>query len=1233
MTLMNGINRIVALLLVFIGFELRASAQSKIITYAGVVPLAVSGAQATTQQIDQPASVISDAAGGFYFASVGRVYRVAADGTLAVVAGTGTAGFSGDGGPAFSAQLGIPSHLALDAAGNLFIADGNRIRKVSSAGIISTVAGSGRQGFSGDGGPASAAELGYTSGIAVDTEGNLFIADTGNLRIRKVTSTGMISTVAGTGEFGVDDDGGRPAAIARFISPSGVAVDASGNLFIADCRRVRKITPGGLIGTVAGTATGCNSEFGSFGGDGGPATSAQLGDTWDVAVDGKGNLFIADSGNNRIRRVTADGVINTVAGRTGETRFGGDGGPATDAYLSYPYGVAVDGTGNLFIADHLNGRIRKVTPAGIISTVAGLGIPRFSGDGGPAIFGEIYLPQDTEVDAAGNLFIADTGNRRIRKVTPAGIISTVAGTGGIGFSRDGGPATTATLQDPLGLALDKNGNLFIAETGCHRIRKVTPEGIISTVAGSATGCDWMDGGYGGDGSLATAARLNFPRDIAVDDAGNLFISDAGNRRIRKVTSAGIISTIAGAGGTFQSPSGLALDGDGNLFIADADCNRIRKLNPEGILSTVAGNATGCDLKDRGYGGDGGPATAAQLSYPSDVALDKAGNLFFADTFNYRVRKITSAGVISTVAGKGGPGFGGDFGPAPSALLSGPAGVAVDTEDNLFIGDWFNHRIRKVTIDPTTSKEEAAIISAVYPKSGPTNGNTRLRILGRNFRSGAMVRLGGVALSAVTFKSHGELVAHTPALAAGIYPLEVVQPDGTTSHLADAFTVVQLSKVSLSTPTGSLSQVWRIPSVMDSAEFRTNLGINNLGGVVASVQISLVDPQGSLMVRTSTSVPPFGMQQINHVARFLESSSALTGREGYLILESNQDIRAWASQVDNLSSDPSFELARSDAASRVLLPSSVSSDLFSTSLIVINASGLDGRVSLLVRDSAGILQASLPNKPIAGYGYLFFEDVHKAVGLTNAFGSIEIEAHDGIRIMAAAQIVSSQRTGAYFEGVDTSTASRSAVLYSVDNADFRTNLGINNPGATTANVTVRLMDKNGVPLGSLVTTVPPGGMTQLNRVNLTLGSAFPGAGIEGTLRLESDQDIIAWTSQIDNLTEDLSFVASKSVQSTRLLIPSTASIGEFKSSLVVANLDVFPATVELKFRDVAGNLAASSVQVIPGNGVLSSVDFLGTLGVVGSYGPLEIVSVSGKPILALSRVYSPRRNCGTFEGVQ
>ena len=688
---MKALLRIGLPCLFFLQLNMISFAQSGIITTYVGPNLPVNGAMATTQTIDFPSSVAPDGAGGFYVASAfqNTVYRVTADGRLSVAAGNGTYGYSGDGGPAASAQLAQPSSIAVDTAGNLFIAEagGNqlRVRKVTPGGVIYTVVEETIAGL-----PASLQP--YPWGIAVDTAGNLFLADSLTSLVRMVTPNGVISTVAGNGTSGFSGDGG-PATSAELCGPYNVAVDTAGNLFIADVGnlRIRKVTPGGVISTVAGNGTQ------GFSGDGGPATSAQFYRPFGVAVDTVGNLFIADPYTGRIRKVTPDGVISTVAGN-GTDGFGGDGGQAISASLAMPSSVTVDTAGNLFIADQYNERIRKVTPGGVISTVAGNGTYGFSGDGGPGTSAQLDSPAGVAMDVAGNQYIADGGNYRIRKVTSGGVISTVAGNGTQGFSGDGGQATSAQINNGSGgEAEDTAGNLFIADDGNNRIRKVTPGGVISTVAGNGTP------GFSGDGGPATSAQLAGPWGVAVDMAGNLFIAERYNNCIRKVTPGGVISTVAGNGtqgfsgdgGPATSaqlfyPVGIAVDTAGNLFIADEYNYRIRKVTPVGVISTVAGNGS------MGYSGDDVPATSAELDQPTGVAVDTAGNLFIADQYNNRVRKVTPNGVISTVAGNGIQGFSGDGGPATSAQLYAPWSVAVDTAGNLFIADRYNSRIRKVT---------------------------------------------------------------------------------------------------------------------------------------------------------------------------------------------------------------------------------------------------------------------------------------------------------------------------------------------------------------------------------------------------------------------------------------------------------------------------------------------------------------------------------------------------------
>ncbi len=697
---MKALGRIALAFLFFIQLILNCFSQSGIITtYVGPSGLPVNGASATTQIIDKTYAIALDGTGGFYFiSSQNRVCRVTASGSITLTAGIGNYGFSGDGGSATTAQLASPQGLAVDSAGNLYIADtGNhRIRKVTPGGVISTVAGNGVAGYSGDGGAATSAQLYGPYGVAVDSLGNLYIADTYNFRIRMVTSGGVIATIAGRGTQGFSGDEGL-ATSATLSYPFGVALDSAGNIYISDSgnNRVREVTSPGsanaIISTIAGTGTA------GFSGDGGSALLARVSNIRGLAVDTGGNVYIADVGNSRIRKFAPGGNINTVAG-TGTAGFSGDGSQATAAQLASPTGVAVDGAGNLYIADTQNDRIRMVAPGGVISTIAGIGTAGYTGDGASLATPQLTMPESVAVDSAGNLYIADTGNNRLRKVTTAGVISTVAGTGTAGYSQDGGQATAAQLASPTGVAVDSAGNIYIADYGTARIRKVTMStGVISTVAGTGTA------GFSGDGGAATSAKINLPFGVAVDSAGNIYIADTSNNRIRKVASGGTISTVAGTGtagfggdgaaatsAKLSSPYGVAVDASGNLYIADTGNNRIRMVTTAGIINTVAGNTAGS-------GGDGGPATSAQLNNPTAVMVDAGGNLYIGDTSNNRIRLVTAAGIISTVAGNGSQGFGGDDGPATSALLDSPSGVTVDSGGNLYIADTGNNRIRKVGI--------------------------------------------------------------------------------------------------------------------------------------------------------------------------------------------------------------------------------------------------------------------------------------------------------------------------------------------------------------------------------------------------------------------------------------------------------------------------------------------------------------------------------------------------------
>jgi sugar lactone lactonase YvrE len=338
-----------------------------------------------------------------------------------------------------------------------------------------------------------------------------------------VTGSDPISTVAGTGSNGFSGDGG-PATAAQLAGPGGVAVDGAGNIYVADedNRRVRKVTPGGVITTIAGTGTAGSA------GDGGQATSAQLNVPIDVAVDGAGNVYVADQVGNRVRRIAPDGVITTVAG-TGVAGFSGDGLAATGAMLANPAGLGVDAAGNLYIADLVNHRIRRVSTSGIITTIAGTGTAGFSGDGGQATSAQLNNPFDVAVDATGNVYIADAGTHRVRKVSVSGMITTIAGSGSPGFSGDGGQATSAQLRAPQRVAVGPDATVYVTDSGSLRVRAITAA-TIATVAGNGVA------GFSGDGGPAIAASLQAPAGLAVDVSGSLLITDIGRPSVRKVTA-------------------------------------------------------------------------------------------------------------------------------------------------------------------------------------------------------------------------------------------------------------------------------------------------------------------------------------------------------------------------------------------------------------------------------------------------------------------------------------------------------------------------------------------------------------------------------------------------------------------------------------------------------------------------------------------------------------------------
>lgn len=594
-------------------------------------------------------AVAIDTAGNLLIAETtnNRVRKVnTSTGIITTVAGTGEPGFAGDNGPATSALLSFPDSIAVDNTGNIYIADSNnhRIRRIDAqSGIIITVVGTGKGAFGGDNGPATAAALNLPRKVLLDKDGNILIADTNNHRVRLVDArTGIIRTVAGNGNKGFSGDGGM-ATNASLSGPLGLALGPDGILFVADSgnNRIRKVD---LKNSSISTIVGGGMPGMPKNGDDGPANRAFLSNPQDLVIDGTNNLLIVDSNNSVIRAVNRNGTIKTIVG-SGMSNFSGDGGPVSRAGIDIPFsgGVISDRQGNIFFIDQTNNRIRKIDRNGIITTVAGNGQMGFSGDGGPATSASITMPFGITIDPLGNLIIADTGNHRIRRVDRSGIINTIVGTGMPGFNGDGGPATSAMLMAPMAVAADRTSGLLIADSGNNRIRQVDLQngmlGNIRTIAGNGTK------GFGGDGGPGPQASFNGITSLITDPMGNLIICDQDNNRIRMLDGkTGMVRTIVGNGmpgfsgdnglaikATLRRPVAVALDDNGDLLISDSFNHRIRRVKA-GMIRTIAGST-------RGFSGDGEPAIVARLNKPTGVSVDGEGNLLISDTDNNAIRVV------------------------------------------------------------------------------------------------------------------------------------------------------------------------------------------------------------------------------------------------------------------------------------------------------------------------------------------------------------------------------------------------------------------------------------------------------------------------------------------------------------------------------------------------------------------------------------------------------------------
>jgi len=648
------------------------------------------GGQATAAILINPIGVAEAPDGSIYVADFdgNRIRRISQNGIITTVAGNGVAGFNGDGGLAQNARIDSPLDVTVAPDGNVYFTDidNQRIRRIGTNGIITTIAGTGTAGFTGDGGQATAARVNLPVGISIASDGSIYFADLSNHRVRRITPNGVITTVAGTGTVGFSGNGSLATA-AQLSSPTDVEVAPDGSFYIVDRgnQRVRFVNTAGVISTFAGTGTQ------GFSGDGGQATAAMLNNPYMVSRAADGSVYLADSSNYRIRKIAPNGIITTIGG-TGANSNTGDGGLAVNAQIS-PSGQGIRADGTLLLTPSVY--VRTINTSGVINRVAGGGAAPF--DGNLATAAQFTNTAGVDVMGDGTIIIADFDAHRIRRVAPNGIVTTIAGTGTSGFTGDGGLAVNARLTSPNGVVVAPDGSIYISDSGNLRIRLISPDGTITTVAG--TGVE----GYTGDGGLATAAQIGAPNGMALAIDGSLYIPDMTHHVVRRISPDGIITTLVGTGvGGFSGDNGsaftaqinyprdVAVDSDGNLYIADSNNNRIRRVSPDGIIRTIVGTGVS------GFLGDGGLATQARMSASEGVTTGPDGTIYFTDSGNHRIRQVTSDGIVTTVAGTGTSGFTGDGGSPLSARINGPNELVIDAAGNILFTDSTNGRIRRIS---------------------------------------------------------------------------------------------------------------------------------------------------------------------------------------------------------------------------------------------------------------------------------------------------------------------------------------------------------------------------------------------------------------------------------------------------------------------------------------------------------------------------------------------------------
>jgi sugar lactone lactonase YvrE len=1275
---------------------------------------------ATTANLGSIYGLGVDSSGNVYMAlgTYAIVMRLDTSGNLTRIAGTGVPGFSGDGGPATAAQLGL-SGIAVDTAGDVFIADAgnNRVRRIDAvSGQITTVAGNGTTTYTGDGVPATATGINYPGSVAVDGPGNLYISSPFSDAVWKVAATtGLITTVAGKpgqpGTQGAANGDSGPATSAFLVSPMGIALDSSGNLYIveevnADVRRVDAVT--GIITTVAGTRVAGNS------GDGGPATAAQFNYPTGIAVDSEGDLFIADWNNAKIRRVDGStGIITTVGGPVGA------------------YAVAVDAAGTAVYSGAAN--IVSKMASGVTTTVAGGGSA--IGDGGSAVGALMGSITGVAVGPSGVVYIADVQNNRVRSVSN-GVIATFAGDGGwsnSGNAGDGGPATSAQLRFSPGggIGLDGAGNLYIAEY--WDIRKVSAStGVITTFAGQPPS-DPSCNTYLDNDVPALGSCILWATGLAVDAPGNLYFPQGSLGLIRKVTAAtGSISTYAGiAGGAnetgdggpalsaqLNNPSGMATDAAGNLFFADTNNSRVRKIDAStGIITTVAG--TGQGGGGRGFSGDGGPAVRAALFAPQAVAVDGSGNVFIADWGNNRIRRVDAASqTITTIAGSGSAGFSGDNGDALAAVIGHPVAIAAGSDGRVYFTD--GRRVRVLipsggtctyTVSPLAPASVAAAggnvqitiqtgptctwtvsgLPAWITLSGASSGtgpatvtlvvaaNTGAALSANVTVAGQIVAVSEAAAAASTctysvsplappaVPAAGGLVAVTirtdagcswtitgvpswitlVGSASGSGPVSVnflIAPNSGAANQASisvAGSEVAISQSGVGTAP-VLSAVGSLAQIASGGGWSTSLTLLNLGATSAEARVDLRGDDGNAMPlplvypqlsaggsQTGSTID----QTINPGAQLIVNSSASANAStGWAQLSTTGDVSGFAIFEDLLTNYQAVvPLETRNAPSYVLAFDNTGG--VATGLAIANPSPLTATIPVVVRDESG-QQIASGNLPLASQGHTSFmltDTQHGGYAQTaGKRGTVEFDTPSGGQISVLGLRANNGKALTTLPVLAQVGNGGGMIAHIAFGAGWQTLLTLVNTGATQAQVSLNYFDDNGNKL-SVPMFEPASGAT--NSATTVSESLAPGASllIQSQGAEDAAQTSTGWAqlTTTGNVSGFAVFQIEKTLQEAVVPLESRQAgayvlafdnSGGLGTGLAIANASSQTATIPTVVRNDAGQQIASGNLVVMAHGhtsfMLTDIGHGGYSQAAGERGTIEFDTPAGGQISVL-----------------